>query len=168
MARVEPRANKSDCQKFPLGGIQPLSSRHLTCTLSLVLLRLNVGGFYIPDTISQYANADLTKQLNSVTLALIQVAVKVKVRWSAILSSENLNIDQETAEPLIITNFSTMLFQVIRDGLSHDGFPLELATSGLSFNRLSYVLSPGFWGGITSFVTLSKWKGVWLLSLISL
>ena len=78
------------------------------------------------------------------------------------------NADQKIQELLIIASFSTVLFQVIRDGLLHDGVPLGLAASGLSFDRLSYFWSPAFWSAATSLVTLSKWKGVWLLSLISL
>lgn len=121
----------------------------LPLTVSLALFWLNLKGFYITDTFSQHPTGDLSDQSNSVKLALIQVAAKVQ-------------------ELLIIASFSTVLIQVIRDGLLHDGVPLGLATSGLSFDRLSYFWSPAFWGATTSLVALSKWKGVWLLSLTSL
>ena len=60
-----------------------------------------------------------------------------------------------------------MLFQVIRDALLHDGIPLGLATSGLSFARLSYFWSPAFWGGTSSFLISGRWKAMWLVSLIA-
>ena len=57
----------------------------LPVTVSLVLLRLNLGGYYIGHGFSQQSNGDLTDQGNDVKLALIQVAAKVQVdmRYSA-------------------------------------------------------------------------------------
>lgn len=76
--------------------------------------------------------------------------------------------NQNTQELLIIASVSTVLFQIVRDELLHDGIPLGLATSALSFSRLSYFWSPAFWGGTTSLVNLNKWRGVRLLGLITL
>ena len=55
----------------------------LPLTVSLVLIWLNLKGFYIAQTFSQYSIGDLTDQSNSVTLALIQIAAKVQVCCSA-------------------------------------------------------------------------------------
>lgn len=60
-----------------------------------------------------------------------------------------------------------MVFQAIRDALLHDGVPLGLATSGLSFARLSYFWSPAFWGGTSSIVISGRWKAMWLVSFIA-
>ena len=60
-----------------------------------------------------------------------------------------------------------MVFQAIRDALLHDGIPLGLATSGLSFARLSYFWSPAFWGGTSSIVFSGRWKAMWLVSFIA-
>lgn len=137
----------------------------LPLTVSLILLWLNIKGFYIPNTLSQDSATDITDQSNSVVLALIQVAAKVQVRSSAkFISTAN----QNTQELLIIASVSTVLFQIIRDELLHDGIPLGLATSALSFSRLSYFWSPAFWGGTTSLVNLKKWRGVRVLGLITL
>ena len=76
--------------------------------------------------------------------------------------------NQNTQELLIIASVSTVLFQIIRDELLHDGIPLGLATSALSFSRLCYFWSPAFWGGTTSLVNLKKWRGVRVLGLITL
>ena len=51
----------------------------LPVTVSLVLLRLNIGGFYIGHGFSQQSSGDLTAQGNDVKLALIQAAAKVQV-----------------------------------------------------------------------------------------
>lgn len=51
----------------------------LPVTVSLVLLRLNLGGFYIGHGFAQQSSSDLTDQGNDVKLALIQVAAKVQV-----------------------------------------------------------------------------------------
>ena len=61
----------------------------LPLTVSLVLIWLNLKGFYIAQTFSQYSIGDLTDQSNSVTLALIQIAAKVQVCCSTILSSHH-------------------------------------------------------------------------------
>ncbi|KAM0797049.1 hypothetical protein BDR22DRAFT_489094 [Usnea florida] len=109
---------------------------------------LNLKGFYIAQTFSQYSIGDLTDQSNIVTFALIQIAAKVQ-------------------ELLIIASFSTLVFQAIRDALLHDRIPLGLATSGLSFARLSYFWSPAFWGGTSSIVSSGRWKAMWLVSFIA-
>lgn len=51
----------------------------LPVTVSLVLFRLNLGGFYIGHGFSQQSSDNLTDQGNDVKLALIQVAAKVQV-----------------------------------------------------------------------------------------
>ena len=56
----------------------------LPLTVSLVLVCLNLKGFYIAQTFSQYSIGDLTDQSNSVMLALIQIAAKVQVCCSVI------------------------------------------------------------------------------------
>lgn len=61
----------------------------LPLTVSLVLIWLNLKGFYIPHTFSQYSTGDLTDQSNSVTLALIQIAAKVQVCCSTILNPQH-------------------------------------------------------------------------------
>ena len=48
----------------------------LPVTVSLVPLRLNLGGFYIGHGSSQQSSGDLTAQRNDVKLALIQVVAK--------------------------------------------------------------------------------------------
>ncbi|CAD6590448.1 MAG: hypothetical protein ASARMPREDX12_004370 [Alectoria sarmentosa] len=121
----------------------------LPVTVSLVLFRLNLGGFYIGHGFSQQSSDDLTDQGNDVKLALIQVAAKVQ-------------------ELLVISSYGVIIFSVTRDRLLHKGIPLGLAASGLSFARISYFWSPALWGAISALITSSKIQGVCLLILITL
>lgn len=110
-------------------------------TVSLVLFRLNLGGFYIRHGFSQQSSDGPTDQGNDMKLASIQVAAKVQ-------------------ELLVIS--------ITRDRLLHEGIPLGLAASGISFARISYFWSPALWGAIPALVTSSKIQDVCLLTLVFL
>lgn len=121
----------------------------LPVTVSLVLLRLNLGGFYIGHGFAQQSSSDLTDQGNDVKLALIQVAAKVQ-------------------ELLVISSYGVIIFSVTRDRLLREGIPLGLATSGFSFARVGYFWSPALWGAISALVTSRRIQDVCLLSLVTL
>jgi hypothetical protein len=111
---------------------------------SLILLILNLQGYFIGSELAGVSNQD------SVKLGAIQIAAKVQ-------------------ELLIISSLATTVFHVVvQELLTGDGVPLGLISCGIDFSRLSFYWSPAFWGGMKCKDAWKKWPLVTLLLLAGL
>ncbi len=97
----------------------------LPCTASIVIIALNLRGFFIGFELAGIPGHD------AISMAALQVTAKLQ-------------------ELLIIASIGSVLYHRIRYDLLHwRGVPFGLLGSGLSFTQISYLWSPEFLSGIT-------------------
>ncbi|RMJ00568.1 hypothetical protein CDV36_015881, partial [Fusarium kuroshium] len=98
---------------------------HLLPTLlTIILITLNLGGFFIGRELDGLGR-------DSVKLGVLQVAAKVH-------------------ELFIIASLGAVIFHVVRNQLARgEGLPLGLMGVGFSFGSVSFFFSPDFWAGVS-------------------